>query len=93
MVKYEIKSLLPDRELEGPAVATIYSPEPLRLSQLLERVARETDLLASVGESGDWHEQLLVMVNGRSARVGGQTDPQLSDGDRVSLLLPIAGGR
>lgn len=83
------------RTAAGCGEMTVELAEGATLCGLLTRLASDTASLARhlIGDDGGVQPSLLLVVNG--AAVGGgdaAADVVLGDGDRVSLMPPVAGG-
>lgn len=67
-----------------------YSPDGVSRRQALQLAEGSSlaDLIRQLGIEAE-REKLLLAINGRVA----QEAAQLSEGDRVHLMMPISGGR
>lgn len=77
--------------LTAPHPPRDYACEAATIGEALEHVVEQTPQFAGRIFYGD---RLLVVVtlNGRLVAPGAVKTAELSDGDRVDILLPVAGG-
>jgi sulfur carrier protein ThiS len=77
--------------LTAPQPPRDYACEAATVGQALEQVVRQAP---QYGPRIFYGERLLVVVtvNGKHVPPGGAKDAELSEGDRVDVLLPVAGG-
>ena len=83
------------RTAAGWGEATVELEDGTTLRGLLERLAANTGALRPhlFDEEGRVQPSLLLVVNGAAVAGGaGAAAARLADGDRVSLMPPVAGG-
>ena len=80
------------RTAAGWGETTLELEDGTTLRGLLERLAANTGALR-LADAGDGTPRLLLVVNGAAVAGGaGAAAARLADGDRVSLMPPVAGG-
>jgi MoaD family protein len=67
-------------------------PAPAVLSELLSDLEKRHPKLELIGEDGDLAPFLIVLIDGKNARLNGGLDALLPPKGEVAIFPPIAGG-
>jgi len=67
-------------------------PAPERLGELLIDLEKRHPALELIGKDGDIAPFLIVLIDGRNARLTGGLDSPLPPKGEVAIFPPIAGG-
>jgi molybdopterin converting factor small subunit len=92
MFVYTVRCVLTGKGSHRLRSDTVSSEVPLTAGGLLERLVATGDLEPLRGDDTPLLHQFVVLVNGRSVHSRDGQDTLLTDGDTVSVLLPVAGG-
>jgi molybdopterin converting factor small subunit len=95
MATYIIRSTGSPKRPGSIRSASIDLPDQSTIGELLDHLLESTEI---IGKREDYcgnspAAMLRILVNGRNIRLLGEEKAVLSNGDQISILLPIAGGR
>ena len=92
-VDVELRLFATFRAAVGQKTITREFPEGVTIREVLEALEAEFDDLAGqLLADGAIPEQLNVLKNGQDVRHGEGLEGTLTEGDRLSLFPPVAGG-
>ena len=95
MATYSVRSTGSPKQPGSIRPASIELPDKTTIGELLDHLLESTEI---IGKREDYcgnspAAMLRILVNGRNIRLLAEEQTILSDGDQISILLPIAGGR
>ncbi len=93
-MRIEVKYLAQLKHAAGLSSETIEVQSPCTVSQLLRRISQGLEKkinLFLLDDKGNLHTTMLVFVDGELVRP--ESEQLLEDGETITLLPPMAGGR